>query len=155
MAKYGGAVTAVCGDRTIPESVEGVSTALESNMVGNDTAASREYYECDPDCRLHFAHSPAMLLFQRFDPPSAGSSLIQDGRLIRQHCPKIAPGAANRHPYVKPDDGRSFVACLGGADCLRGGTRAGPMRQVQAPGNAAVPHNPSTSHAEEDRCAPL
>src|SRR3981081_289521 len=89
------------------------ATALESSMVGNDTAASRGYYECDADCRLHFAHRPAMLV-QLFAHARAGLSLIQDGKVIRQHCPKIASGEANRHPYVSPRMAGPSWLCLAG-----------------------------------------
>lgn len=57
------------GDRTTPESVEGASTALGSRGVVLLDIIGR-----DSSC-----------------------GLIGNGKVIRQHCPKIAPGDANRH----------------------------------------------------------
>src|SRR5258706_13932127 len=57
------------GDRTTPEPVEGISTALGSRAVVLLDIIGR-----DSSC-----------------------GLIGNGKVIRQHCPRVSPGEANRH----------------------------------------------------------
>jgi hypothetical protein len=80
---------------------------------------------------------------------------VRSGQVIRQHCPKIASGEAEPSPSREPEDVRSSMACVGGADCRKGKLRADRRVKSSEAGNAAIPQDLSTSHTQEDRCAPL
>src|SRR5258706_15231337 len=99
------------GDRTIPESVEGTSTALGSRAV-----VLLDIIGMDGSC-----------------------GLIGNGKVIHQHCPKIASGEAEPSPSREPEHVRSSTACVVGANCRKGKLRADRRVKSSEAGNAAIP----------------